>query len=208
MQVDRSRFLLLTASLAAAACNQPSAALSPDTGGVDPARSQDASPDAPSSTGDPAVWLEIEPGSEDRQARADACDNTVGTPAPCALRPPAGHCESFDMTERLCANLSTILQPRAAEAAVACMASVSGTARVCEWDLWGECVAAGTQASCVEGSTEAECDAISSQCGGSLDTFSCQQTLSAVRPQHRSGIASCVREFCEVSYCVTDMAIY
>jgi hypothetical protein len=209
MQVDRSRFLLLTASLAAAACNQPAAALSPDTGGVDPARSKDAdTPTRAGSSGDPAVWLEIEPGTEDRPTRADACDNTVGTPAPCALRPPAGHCESFDMTERLCANMSTILQPRAAEAAVACMASVSGTPRLCEWDLWGECVAAGTQNSCVEASTGPECDSISSQCGGSLDIFSCQQTLSAVRPQHRNSVASCVREFCEVSYCVTDLALY
>ena len=210
MHVDRSRFLLLTASLAAAACNQPTAALSPDTGGVDPARS-DASP-GPTGAGsgtDPAVWLEIEPGTEDRAGASDAaCDNTVGAPTPCTLRPPAGHCESFDMTERLCANLPSILQPRAAEAAVACMVSASGTSRVCEWELWNECVAAGTQSTCVEGGTRPECDTISAQCGGSLDVFACQQTLSAVQPHQRSSVASCVREFCEVSFCVTDLAVF
>jgi hypothetical protein len=201
MQINRSRFLLLTASLAAAACNQPSAASSPDTGSVDPARSEDTTAN---SSGDPAVWLETEPGAEDRSPQ-DACDNTVGTPTPCSLRPPAGHCESYDATvtsEGLCAGLPAVLHPRAAEATFACVASVSGTEEVCEWEMWVDCIAAGSQASCVEASTARARESINLKCGASLDTVACQQALSAVRPQHRSGIASCVHEFCEVSSCL------
>ncbi len=206
MQIDRSRFLFLTASLAAAACNQPKPAASPDTGGVDPASSNNAN----ASSGGSAVWLEIEPGTEDKQAApGDAnCNNQVGSPAQCKLSAPAGHCESFDSTQRLCDSLATIMQPRAAEAAVDCMLAASGTQRICDWVFWNECVGAGMQASCIEPATRSECDSISSMCGGSLDPFSCQQAISSVRPEHQLHVATCIREFCEVSFCVTDLAMF
>jgi hypothetical protein len=208
MHVDRSRFLFLTASLAAAACNQPGRAASPDTGGVDPARSNSSADAEPAKTsGDgPSVWLEIEPGTEDKPAGSGDpnCNNTVGSPKTCSLSPPPGHCESFDSTVRLCGSFAGFMQPRAAEAAVDCMLAASGTSRICEWELWNECVGAGLQASCIDASTRPECESISSQCGGSIDVFTCQQALSSVRPQHVGSVASCVREFCEVTFCVTE----
>lgn len=208
MHVDRSRFLFLTASLAAAACNQPQPGTSPDSGGVDPARSgTGAEPSTGSGSGGSNVWLEIEPGSEDQPPAVDPnCNNQVGSPPPCKLSPPAGHCESFEWTQMLCSSFASFLQPRAAEAAVDCMVSASGTWRVCEWDFWNECTGAGLQASCIDPATRSECASISSSCGGMMDMFTCQQALSSVRPQHVASVASCVREFCEVGFCVTELA--
>lgn len=211
MHVDRSRFLLLTASLAAAACNQPNqpkAAATPDTGGVEPARSNDGDPSKHS--GDPTVWLEIEPGTEDQPTRAadPNCDNQVGAARTCSLSPPAGHCESFDSTVMLCNSFAGFMQPRAAEAAVDCMLAASGTQRICDWMLWEECVGAGLQASCADPATRPECDSISSHCGGSIDAFTCQQALSSVRAHQVDQLASCVREFCEVTFCVTNLSMF
>lgn len=211
MHVDRSRFLFLTASLAAAACNQPQPATTPDTGGVDPASSKSSADAEPARTaGDPSVWLEIEPGTEDKPQRAadSNCDNQVGSPKTCSLSPPPGHCESFDSTAMLCSSFANFMQPRAAEAAVDCMLAASNTQRICEWELWNECTGAGLQASCIDNTTRPECDSISSQCGGSLDVFTCQQALSSVRPQHVPQVASCVREFCEVTFCVTNLGMF
>lgn len=211
MHVDRSRFLLLTASLAAAACNQTQTAANPDTGGAEPARSGNttaaAEPQPSQTTGESAVWLEIEPGTEDKPPPAadPNCNNQVGSPAACNLRAPAGHCESFDSTQMLCSSFANFMQPRAAEAAVDCMQAASGTQRICEWELWNDCTAAGMQATCIDPATRPECDSISSMCGGSLDVFTCQQALSSVKPHNVGQLASCVREFCEIGFCVTNL---
>lgn len=215
MPIDRSRFLFLTASLAAAACNQPQPAASPDTGGADPARSSDAKPSTRSSESDPAskpgapsVWLEIEPGTEDRQVTPGdpTCDNSVGKPSSCSLTAPPGHCESFDSTQNLCRSFAEVMQPRGAEAAVDCMLAASGTHKICEWELWNQCTTAGLQASCVEPATRSECESISSSCGGTIDVFTCQQALSSVQPRHLGSLSSCVREFCQIEFCVTQLA--
>lgn len=214
MQIDRSRFLFLTASLAAAACNQPRPSGTPDTGSVDPAVSNQSGDTGSATTGQTggseAVWLEIEPGTEDKKqvfGSAD-CDNTIGRPPPCSLSAPGPHCESFDSTLRTCQSFPEIMQARAAEAAVNCMMAASGSWEVCEWSITQTCAAAGLQATCVEPSTRPECDSISSQCGGSLDVFTCQQALSAVKPHRMAQAASCIREFCEVSWCVTDAGFF
>lgn len=217
MHVDRSRFLFLTASLAAAACNQPQTAASPDTGGANPARGDSgranstrdddaAEPLADRSSGSPSVWLEIEPGTEDQpKPRADTdCNNTVGNPQICSLRAPSSHCESFDHTLELCRSYPNFMQPRAAEAAVDCMLSASGTDAICDWEITQRCTNAGLQATCVDPNMRAECERMSGSCGGGLDVFSCQQALSAVRPQNIARVASCVQEFCEITFCVAE----
>jgi hypothetical protein len=209
MHVDRSRFLFLTASLAAAACNPSQPAANPETtNGAEPARSNGTADAEPAkSSGDPSVWLEIEPGTEDKPVNpADPnCNNQIGSPKTCSLSPPPGHCESFDSTVALCGSFANFMQPRSAEAAVDCMLAASGTERICEWELWNECTGAGLQASCIDPSTRQECDSISSSCGGSVDVFTCQQALSSVRPQNVFQLASCVREFCEMSWCVSNL---
>jgi hypothetical protein len=207
MHVDRSRFLLLTASLAAAACNQPGATIAtPETGGVDPAKSSDAA----TTTGNQSVWLEIEPGTEDKpQALGTAdCDNDLGRVTACNLSAPGSHCESFDSSVRLCRSFTDVLRPRAAEAATNCMMAASGSWEICDWSFGINCITSGLQAACVEPSSRPECDSISAHCGGSLDVFTCQQALSAVRVQHMQSLVSCVREFCEVPYCVMDLGMW
>lgn len=207
MHIDRSRFLFLTASLAAAACNQPRPSGNPDTGGVDPALSKPSGDSGSATAANPGgVWLEIEPGTEDKPQTfgpAD-CDNAIGRPPPCSISPPGSHCESFDSTLRTCQSFSQVMQPRAAEAAINCMVAASGTWEICDWTIIQTCSAAGMQATCVDPATRPECDSISSQCGGSVDVFTCQQALSAVKPHMIPQVASCVREFCETSWCVSD----
>jgi hypothetical protein len=205
MHIDRSRFLLLTASLAAAACDQPRSD-SPDTGSVDPAVSGPSEQtDGDSKPGGDSVWLEIEPGTEDKpQGLGNAdCDNSVGRPPPCSITAPGSHCESFDHTLRTCQSFAEFMQPRAAEAATNCVLAASGTWEVCDWSIVQTCAVAGLQATCVDPATRPECDSISSQCGGGLDVFTCQQALSAVKPHRIQQVASCVREFCEVAFCVS-----
>jgi hypothetical protein len=205
MHIDRSRFLFLTASMAAAACNQPRSTGSPDTGGVDPAVSDPADKTSNTTTqpSNGAVWLEIEPGTEDKKQQFGSadCDNSIGKVPPCSISPPASHCESFDSTVQSCHAFPEMMQPRAAEAAVNCLVAASGTWEICEWTITQTCAAAGLQAVCVDPATRPECDSISSQCGGSLDVFTCQQALSAAKPHRVQQVASCVREFCEVSWC-------
>jgi hypothetical protein len=206
MHIDRSRFLFLTASLAAAACDRTQSTGSPETGGADPAISGPSEQaDADSKPGGDPVWLEIEPGTEDKPQNAGNadCDNSVGRPPPCSISPPGSHCESFDHTLRTCQSFAEFMQPRAAEAAVNCVVAASGTWEVCDWTIVQTCAIAGLQATCVEPATRSECDSINSQCGGSLDVFTCQQALSAVKPHRIQQVASCVREFCEVTFCVS-----
>ncbi len=206
MHIDRSRFLFLTASLAAAACDQPRSTGSPDPGGADPAISGPSEKaDGDRAAGGESVWLEIEPGTEDKPqtfGTAD-CDNSVGRPPPCSISPPGSHCESFDATLTSCQRFPNFMQPRAAEAAVTCLVAASGSWEVCDWSFVQTCASAGLQATCVEPATRPECDSISSQCGGSIDVFTCQQALSAVKPHMVQQVASCVREFCEISFCVS-----
>lgn len=211
MQIDRSRFLFLTASLAAAACDQPRSTGSPDTGAVDPASSGPSDKaDGDGKPGGESVWLEIEPGTEDKPQNLGSadCDNSVGRPPPCSISPPGSHCESFDFTLRTCQSYPVFMQPRAAEAAINCLLAASGTWEVCEWMIVATCTAAGLQATCVDPATRPECDSISSQCGGSVDVFTCQQALSAVKPHKIQPVASCVREFCDVSICVSDLELF
>lgn len=219
MHVDRSRFLLLTASLAASACNTPGSASTPDTGSVEPAGdagssepsgSNQPADTASASTGGSGVWLEIEPGTEDPEEPvwgAADCDNSVGTPKSCSsLSAPGPHCESFSETQRFCDAFPRFLQPRAAEAAVDCMLGMSGTEAICDWNAWQTCATAGLQATCVDPASRSQCQSMSSGCGGGLDVFQCQQAFSAVPMREHSRVASCIQEFCEVSFCVIDMA--
>jgi len=217
MHVDRSRFLLLTASLAASACNTKAPATTPDTGNVEPAEGgaseaviADASGQSTTGSGSGSgVWLEIEPGTEDaKQTWGDAnCDNSVGTPKSCAaLSAPGPNCESFTETKLFCDAFPKFMQPRAAEAAVDCMLAMSGTEAICDWTAWQTCSNVGMQATCVDPGSRASCQSMSSNCGGSLDVFQCQQAFAAVKPREINRVASCIQEFCEVSFCVVDMA--
>lgn len=222
MQVDRSRFLLLTASLAASACNTRGPAATPDTGSVEPAgdegresdgRSEPSDEKADSDSGQAAssgVWLEIEPGTEDPKEPVwgtAECDNTIGTPKSCTgLAAPGPACESFSETQRFCDAFPRFLQPRAAEAAVDCMLGMSGTEAICDWSAWQTCALAGLQATCVDPASRSQCMSMSSACGGGLDVLQCQQAFSAVPTRERNRVASCIQEFCEVSFCVIDMA--
>ncbi|PRQ07560.1 hypothetical protein [Enhygromyxa salina] len=213
MHVDRSRFLFLTASLAAAACNQAQSANPDIASGAKAARASSSGDDAEplanreaEASGQASVWLEIEPGTEDKpRPSADKdCSNSAGQPRACSLTAPSSHCESFDSTLALCRGFPEFMQPRAAEAAVDCMLAASGTQAICDWQIWQQCTGAGLQATCVDARTLLTCESMSSSCGGGLDVFTCQQALSAVRPQHAERVASCIQEFCEISFCVSE----
>jgi hypothetical protein len=207
MHVDRSRFLFLTASLAAAACNQTQTVTSPQASAARDKSDKPNDRQADPATDNPSVWLEIEPGTEDKpRAAADGdCNNSVGRPKTCALQAPSSHCESFDSTLGLCNGFANFMQPRAAEAAVDCLLAASGTQAICDWQIWQQCTGAGMQATCVDPELRPGCETMSRNCGGGLDIFTCQQALSSVRPQHVERVASCVQEFCEVSFCVSDL---
>lgn len=196
MDIDRSCFLLLTASLAALACEQRAPATPPELGTHD---ANDAAA---------GVFIEAEPGSLDDPSAVRDCDNARGEVASCQLEAPSGHCESFYATESMCRDLPRVLQPRAAEAAVDCMLAASGTQEICGWTIWQQCMRAGMQASCIEPKTRQTCQSLSSNCGGSFDVFACQQAMSAAKPAFDNALVSCIQEFCEVPSCIADLRYY
>lgn len=210
MHVDRSRFLLLTASLAA--CTNPKVAPDPANPGTTGAGSSTSSSvnatsgEATSSS----VWLEIEPGTEDPAQRFDpgACNNSIGTPKSCeSLSAPGPQCESFFESQRFCEMFPRAMRPRAAEAAVDCMLAMSGSQAICDWTAWQTCVEAGMRASCVEPATHSLCSSVSAACGGGVDVFACQQAIAAAPVGDAQRVSSCIQEFCEVPFCVVDMAL-
>ncbi len=209
MHVDRSRFLLLTASLAA--CTTPKVAPDPANPGTTGAGSSSSSTSGSTpESGGSGVWLEIEPGTEDAPQRFDpsACDNAIGTPKTCeGLSAPGPQCESFFESQRFCELFPRAMRPRAAEAAVDCMLAMTGSQAICDWTAWQTCVEAGMRASCVEPATHGLCSSVNAACGGGVDVFACQQALAAAPASDAQRVSSCIQEFCEVPFCVVDMGL-
>ena len=184
MQIDRTRFLLLTATIAACAPK-------------------------PADTADADVnTVDIEPSGDDPfvvERTGAAAEPEVD--AQCkALKPPPGpHCESFDDTVEDCQRYRAVLEPSAAEQASACLASKSGSPAICEFGVSGACFMAGaSKVTIVQESTRACLDLVS-RCrhkpGGDLTLAGCRATYSAVRNEQRNALVTCFTESCSVRNC-------
>lgn len=225
MQIDRTRFLMLTTSIAAGACaGAPTAspevpeqtviviAPPPPAGPV-----ASAAPVIEEDPVPPQAECDNYPSREDYVEPEDpavalipttpsTCGNSRGNPALCSgLRaPPGPHCESFSDTLSDCNSMRTGLQPRVAEKAVQCLLLKSGKRDICQFDVANKCGLAATKDACIDSFSDQPCRQAVAACGrrSSLTLQRCQQVLSAVAPRSRRAVMSCITEGCSVDYCL------
>jgi len=208
MQIDRSRFLLLTASLAGACSStapQPAAPepLAPDDGSRASSRPivVAAPPEewAPDETAPPPEPQRIDDEPEDLRP-------AVNNLARCqSLQPPPGpQCEGFGYVRSQCEAYDRALTPDAADAATDCLLSKSGRTELCTDRIVGHCLVAGLQAVPPRDVPDVDCDSIVNSCGHSspLTLSSCRKAAAGVKPQHHEDLVACMVESCELEECI------
>lgn len=196
MHIDRSRFLVLTATIAAGC--------------------------AASQTGPEEVTVatpvEVEPTSGDEPVDPgdrpdDGTINAGGGPSLSelcqSLEPPPGpHCESFSDTKNDCTALIDGLETDAAERAVNCLASRSKTESICRFDAIQDCFIIGTSASMPEPRLNKECSAVVKNCAGNrwargdLTMETCGAVMAAVKDHLEADMIGCMAEGCGLGSCV------
>jgi len=230
MDIDRSRFFFLTASIAGlgSACGAGAASTTSSGGPVpvvaEPVVALPAEPFATTdkdgrSTGKNATPEDAEVGEDDGTMAALAlsgstgsdndllsCDDSGAAPKSCKpLRAPGPQCESFADTVVLCGRMSKGLRPRVAEKAVDCLLAKSGKQSICDFRAASECALSAIRKACVEPTTQSLCATPVKACGGRLSMKDCQSLLSAVKSNERRAMISCVTEGCSIDYCMYDI---
>jgi hypothetical protein len=212
MQIDRTRFLLLTASIAGGCSPAPPVELPaqpepPATtselvvaqGPVDPPPAPTADAVAPRPT-----------ATQQPQVASGACDNDTGTVAACSIQgPPGPSCESLSDTKAACKSYKTGLRGAIAAKAVACLNKVSGTADICDYTKSESCATEAIRSACVQPSTFNACSGVMATCGGmswsKLSMQDCQQLLSATKDGKRKAMISCMTEGCSIESCTWQL---
>jgi hypothetical protein len=224
MQIERSRFLLLTATMAGGACSPATPA--PAAGGPVVAAPVVALPSGPADgpaeraaappttnaglTGKEGDASEEEvgdpPGEEPDEVGSLACDDGGAAPKSCAsLRAPGPQCESFADTKAMCGKLAHGMRPRVAEAAVDCILVKSGKQSICSFEVGNQCAVAAARKACIEPNTQAACAPLVRACGGKLAMKDCQSMLSAVTEKNRRRMLTCMTEGCSADYCMYEV---
>lgn len=216
MQIDRSRFLLLTATMASGACGgaaQPAAGGEPVVAAPVVTLPEEGKP-ASTAAHPPGQTAVAEPSEGIRETlegpgsasaeEPSLCDDGGVAPKGCStLRAPGPQCESFTDTRDMCGKLAHGLKPSVAEKAVDCLLAKSGKQSICSFDAANQCgMSAVRKASCIEPSTQSACAPAVKACGGRLTTKDCQALLSAVTSRNRQNMIACVTEGCSIDYCM------
>lgn len=238
MKVDRERFLVLVAAVGAGvsvlpvACTTnptpPSAPTEPVY--VPPSATTPWSPmptyvpppspppsasstaDGPAPAPPPSPHAKAPNPYDGTPVSAQACDpalNRIGSPGSCAISAPGPSCESINDTRKECPTLSSLLKPRVAEAANACLRRKSGTKEICEFNVTSICAYEALGTACKEPSAKAVCDKVVARCGPSAGNYnkmsreSCEAGVSGIADAKRSKFISCISEFCRFETCLT-----
>lgn len=226
MQIDRSRFLMLTASIAAGGCSggqtQPVEVPEQTVVVVAPLPMPTGSVQAPVESAEPAPAEEAPPppmiaGPSDEDGPVDpadlaliqapaTCGNTNSKVASCTgLRPAGPTCESFLDTVEQCNGFVRGMQPRAAAKAVACLFSRSGRRDICQFDAGQKCAQEGVKAACIEPFSAQPCRTLMSNCSsnrfGKITMQQCQRALSSVKGRNRPQLITCMTESCSADFC-------
>ena len=224
--IDRERFLVLTAALAASV---PACATTPATAPpvaeplvIPPIAS---APPRAASAGASASAMpprEVPPPDEPPQAptagspdpyagtpvHAQACpvaENAIGQIPACALKAPGPTCESFSDTKTECPPLTRLLKPRVAAAAIACLNGRSGTQAICEFNVSSICAYEALGSACLDPSAAAACTKVMARCGTGtkMSRSSCEAGVSAIADGKRARFLSCISESCAFESCLT-----
>jgi hypothetical protein len=220
MQIDKTKFLLLTASIAGGACGSNS---SPSGGAIVVAapivalpgpestvatspRSTSKSGLAATSSGDEETLAALDRTHQAAVDDGSMCDDGGVVPTGCGtLRAPGPQCESFSDTKSMCGKLAKGLRPRVAEKAVDCILAKSGKQTVCDFNLANLCAVAAMQKACIEPATQASCTQLVRSCGGTLQMRDCQVLLSSVTNRNRRSMIACMTEGCSADYCMYNV---
>jgi hypothetical protein len=223
MQIDRSKFLLFTASIASAGCGSNSSSSS--GGAVVVAAPIVTLPDpSVSGTNATVAGATTKPGQtagsatdEEVLAAADRtpgaaaedssmCDDSGPAPTGCSsIRAPSSQCESFSETKSMCSKLARGLKPKVAEKAVECLLAKSGKQPICVFGVANDCAMAAVKKACIDPATQVQCAPVVRHCGGRLDMRDCQNLLSAVVSSNRREMIACMTEGCSTEYCMYDV---
>jgi hypothetical protein len=224
MPIDRTRFLLLTAALSAAACGKAHKS-------SDDAAATDNNPTGPSAADEANAELKDGGGSGGHAGgghgggtgggragdggvsgggsggTGGACtDNSVGLPGDCStLKAPGPSCESFSTTQSSCTTFKKALRPRVAQSAVACLLKASNTKAVCDFNKASSCFKDAVAQGCIDPATVATCDPIVKNCGSKLSAGTCERLLSAVTSKHTQAMVGCMNEGCDVAFCLDSL---
>lgn len=223
MQIDRSKFLLLTASIAGAGCGSNASSSSggavvvaapvvtlpdsstPGVNGAAGGASKSGQNAGNASDEETLAAADRTPGAAAESA--SMCDDGGLAPTGCSsIRAPSSQCESFSETKSMCSKLAHGLKPKIAEKAVECLVSKSGKQPICVFGVANDCgVAAVQKAACIDPATQAECSTLVRNCGGRLNMRDCQSLMSAVVTGNRRNMIACMREGCSTEYCMYDV---
>jgi hypothetical protein len=224
MRIDRHAFLVLTAALAADACDSQPPPAVPLSGVIDVptsvAPSRLETPDASTPTMADAErasrGADAGPPTTDGNASGDdtcATANAQGGTTDCSqLRaPPGPSCESFEDTRSECEEMKRVFKPAVAERATRCLLARSGSRALCQFGVSASCISSALRASCADPSTSAECTRIVHGCSSrgvataapKLSVAECQGALSGVSPQNRGAMLGCMSEGCTAGYCMS-----
>jgi hypothetical protein len=214
MQIDRARFLLLTASLAGGGCSSnpttdPATPPTPTETGQELVVPE--TPD-PATTAEPTASADPQPTQTPAQPKppSGACDNDTGTVPTCSIKaPPGPHCESFSETKMACKTYKSGLRGAIAAKAVSCLNAVSGTQDVCGYEKSQNCALEAIRTACIQPSTFNQCSPLVSQCAGNrwgkLDIDDCQKLLSSVKDGKRQAMITCMTEGCSIDSCLWSL---
>jgi hypothetical protein len=225
MRIDRRTFLVLTAALAADACETQPPPAAPLVGVIDvPANAASSPPEAPDASSPAlvdaaAAWSGADAASTtDGNAPSDdscATVNSQGGATDCSqLRAPVGPaCESFEDTRSECEDMKRVFKPAVAERAARCLLARSGTRAICQFGVSAVCASQALRASCGDPATAAECASIVRGCSTrsvasaapKLTAAECQGALSAVSPLNRGAMLGCMSEGCTAGYCFSSL---
>ena len=195
MQIDRSRFLLLSATIATG-CSSSQA----PPGDVTVATPVEVQP----STGDEPV----DDGRPEENAVSAAPSMSLQQMCDQLEPPPGPHCESFVDTKNDCSALIAGLEPDAAEKAVHCLSSRSKSEAICRYEAIQECFLIGTSTTMAEPRLQSQCAQVVKQCSGyrwargDLTMETCGSVMAAVKDSLEGEMISCMREGCGLGHCV------
>lgn len=229
MHVDRTRFLILTAAIAAGcgASHKQEPAPTPlptsdeydttvgkapppepvPTTQIAAEEMVDPPPEMASDPQMPPPTVE-DPGFEHGGYAGALAARDPALSQKCArIKRPGPVCESFYDTLDSCDRYSTVMVPKAATAAVGCLTKRSGTKRICEFGVDATCATEGTKAAPRDPGAKAICRSMLNACAGTryrgkdMTQSNCEAAVSGYSSVVRSRLVSCIAEFCEIRSC-------
>jgi len=222
MRVERSKFLALTATLAASCAQrtpppqeQPATVVA--TGAVvhvdDPPPAEPIFPDEVANANPPfeqpdevseEPWPAPQPAGE---GYAPPQRPVAGAALDCGkLRaPPGPHCESFDSLQAECESVVGALEPGAGQRTMNCLLAKSGTRAICDFVVTPKCAEQSLSGVPLRPTTNQLCRSVTQKCGRAMTRAKCESFLSAVVPPNDDQLVTCLTESCSLTPCFFEL---